>query len=144
MTNVPTAGSAVEGYAGDLTVHQAWQLVEEGQAVLVDVRTEVEWRFVGVPDLSALGVEVTFVEWARVDGGPNAEFVSQVLEAAQGRPTVFLCRSGQRSVSAARAVTQAGAGPAYNVLDGFEGALDSAGHRGGTGWRAAGLPWRQS
>ena len=60
------------------------------------------------------------------------------------RPVVFLCRSGNRSIGAAEAATEAGIAPSYNVLDGFEGNLDSDGHRGGTGWRAIGLPWRQS
>ena len=59
-------------------------------------------------------------------------------------PLVFVCRSGVRSVAAAHAATAAGLGRSYNVIDGFEGGLDAEGHRGTTGWRAAGLPWRQS
>jgi rhodanese-related sulfurtransferase len=57
---------------------------------------------------------------------------------------VFLCRSGNRSIGAAEAATGAGMTPSFNVLDGFEGNLDEAGHRGATGWKAVGLPWRQS
>lgn len=144
MTADPPPVTPVAGYAGDLTAQQAWQLLAQGRAVLVDVRTEAEWRFVGVPDLRSVGADVALVEWVTGDGNPNSHFVSQVAGVVGGRPAVFLCRSGQRSVSAARAVTQAGAGPAYNVLQGFEGGLDSAGHRGSTGWRADGLPWRQS
>jgi rhodanese-related sulfurtransferase len=60
------------------------------------------------------------------------------------RPVVFLCRSGNRSIGAAEAATAAGVAPSYNVLDGFEGNLDEDGHRGATGWRAIGLPWRQT
>jgi len=60
------------------------------------------------------------------------------------RPVVFLCRSGNRSIGAAEAATEAGIAPAYNVLDGFEGNLDENKHRGGTGWKAVGLPWKQS
>src|SRR5699024_2655117 len=66
------------------------------------------------------------------------------LRPLEDRPLVFLCRSGGRSVSAALAATAAGLGPSYNVLDGFDGHTDAAGRRGATGWRAAGLPWRQS
>ena len=41
-----------EAYAGDLTPAQAWELLGQvGHAVLVDVRTQAEWQFVGVPDL---------------------------------------------------------------------------------------------
>lgn len=136
--------SASHGYAGDLTPQQAWQRVVDGDAVLVDCRTEAEWRFVGVPDLRSAGAEVALIEWVDIEGRLNPRFAQQVADAAHGRPSVFLCRSGQRSVAAAQEVTRVGIGPAYNVLDGFEGALDGDGHRGSTGWRAEGLPWRQS
>ncbi len=133
-----------EGYAGDVTPQEAWQMVLDDGAVLVDVRTEAEWRFVGVPDLTAAPSELVCIEWVDLAGRRNSAFGAQVAAAAQGRKVVFLCRSGQRSASAALAVTAEGAGPAYNVAEGFEGPLDSAGHRGDTGWRAAGLPWKQS
>ncbi|MDQ2721881.1 MAG: rhodanese-like domain-containing protein [Actinomycetota bacterium] len=133
-----------EGYAGDVTPQEAWQMVLDDGAVLVDVRTEAEWRFVGVPDLATAPSELVCIEWVDAAGRRNPAFGGQVAAAAQGRAVVFLCRSGQRSASAALAVTTEGAGPAYNVTEGFEGPLDSAGHRGDTGWRAAGLPWKQS
>lgn len=135
-------------YAGDITPEQAWRLLGENpEAVLVDVRTEAEWRFVGVPDLSSLGRDVVYIEWTRSDGTPNQNFVDDLREqvpADTQRPVVFLCRSGHRSIGAAEAATGAGIAPAYNVLDGFEGHLDADGHRGGSGWRAIGLPWKQS
>ena len=40
-------------------------------------------------------------------------------------------------------LTAAGLGPAYNILDGFEGGHDADGHRTVSGWKNAGLPWRQ-
>lgn len=136
------------GYAGDLTPQQAWDLLAtHPDALLVDVRTEAEWRYVGVPDVGPLGRSAVFLEWVTYPtGSPNPHFVDQVVAAGatSGRPVVFLCRSGVRSVGAAKALTAAGLGPAYNVLDGFEGGLDSTGHRGHDGWRAAGLPWTQS
>ena len=60
------------------------------------------------------------------------------------RPVAFLCRSGDRSIGAAEAATAAGIAPSYNILDGFEGNLDENRHRGTTGWKAVGLPWKQS
>ena len=58
-------------YAGDITPEQAWKLLGENpEAVLVDVRTDAEWRFVGVPDLSSLGREVVYLEWNSLDGIP--------------------------------------------------------------------------
>ena len=142
MGDVASSG----GYAGDITPEQAWQLlVEEPNAALVDVRTEAEWRFVGVPDTAELGRPTMLVEWVGLSGAPNDRFVDQLREhGVESGPVIFVCRSGQRSISAAIAATDAGLGPAYNVLDGFEGDLDQDGHRGGEGWRAVGLPWRQS
>jgi rhodanese-related sulfurtransferase len=138
-------------YAGDITPEQAWTLLSENpDAVLVDCRTEAEWRFVGVPDLSELRRDVVYIEWNRTDGSRNDHFVDDLVDklgaAGSGaeRPVAFLCRSGNRSIGAAEAATEAGLGPAYNILDGFEGNLDERGHRGGTGWKAVGLPWTQS
>lgn len=135
-------------YAGDITPEEGWKLLSENpEAVLVDCRTDAEWRWVGVPDLSALGREVVFVEWNRGNGQRNDNFVADLIAAGVTpgeRPVVFLCRSGNRSIPAAETATEAGIGPSYNMLDGFEGQLDEHGHRGGTGWRALGLPWKQS
>jgi len=134
-------------YAGDITPQQSWKLLSENpDAVLVDVRTDAEWKWVGVPDLTGLGREVVFVEWNTAHGR-NENFVADLIAAGVTpgeRPVIFLCRSGARSISAAEAATAAGIAPSYNVLEGFEGQLDETGHRGVTGWRAEGLPWKQT
>ena len=131
-------------YAGDITPEQAWRLLDDDpNAVLVDVRTDAEWRFVGVPDLSPLSRDAVFIEWNRTDGTRNERFVDDLKAAGitpGERPVVFLCRSGNRSIGAAEAATEAGIGPSYNILDGF----DEHKHRGRTGWKAVGLPWKQS
>ena len=135
-------------YAGDITPEESWKLLSENpEAVLVDCRTDAEWRWVGVPDLSTLGREVVFVEWNHGNGQRNDNFVSDLIAAGVTpgeRPVVFMCRSGNRSIPAAETATAAVIAPSYNVLDGFEGQLDEQGHRGGNGWRALGLPWKQS
>lgn len=135
-------------YAGDITPEQAWTILsEKPDAVLVDVRTKAEWSYVGIPDLTELGKQTVLIEWVTFpDGQRNSDFVGQLREAgiADDQPVVFLCRSGQRSIGAAEAATADGIAEAYNVSDGFEGGLDSAGHRGAVGWKALGLPWRQS
>jgi rhodanese-related sulfurtransferase len=142
-------------YAGDITPEEAWKMLsDDPQAVLVDCRTDAEWRFVGVPDLTGLGCDVIYVEWNRTDGNRNEGFVDDLVaagvepgvgpDASSGRPVVFLCRSGNRSIGAAEAATEAGIAPSYNILDGFEGDLDENKHRGATGWKAVGLPWNQS
>jgi rhodanese-related sulfurtransferase len=136
----------VSDYAGELTLEEAWAMLgQDPAAVLIDVRTAAEWNFVGLPDLTGVGKEARLVEWITYPGGdPNPDFLEQATaELEPGTPVLLLCRSGARSLNAAKALTAAGYGPAWNVTAGFEGPLDDAGHRGG-GWRHEGLPWRQS
>ena len=134
-------------YAGYITPQESWKLLNDNvDAVLVDVRTDAEWTWVGVPDLSSLGRDVVSVQWMTA-AGRNQNFVADLIAAGVTpgeRPVIFLCRSGNRSIPAAQAATAAGIAPAYNMLEGFEGQLDANGHRGVTGWRAEGLPWKQS
>jgi rhodanese-related sulfurtransferase len=141
------------GYAGDLLATDAYHLLaSEPAATLIDVRTQPEWVYVGAPDLRPLGKNVLFLEWQSFPSmavDPHfAQRLGAMLEGAgvpSGAPLVFLCRSGARSRQAAVTMTTAGFGPCFNVADGFEGPLDSAGHRSALGgWKAGGLPWRQT
>ena len=111
------------------------------EAVLVDCRSEIEYLFVGHPTGSH------HVAW---NDGPdweiNPHFVGQVKKvASMNRPVVLICRSGQRSIAAGIELENAGFGDVYNVLEGFEGALDEDKHRGSLGgWRKENLPWEQT
>jgi rhodanese-related sulfurtransferase len=139
------------GYAGDINPKEVWDvLAREPGAQLVDVRTEAEWNFVGIPDLAARNRQAILIEWQRFPPGPNPAFVQQVEAALKdanypkGAPIFFLCRSGGRSRAAAIAMTAAGFGPCFNISEGFEGGLDASRHRGtSAGWKADGLPWVQ-
>jgi rhodanese-related sulfurtransferase len=114
--------------------------VQSGQAVLVDVRTAEERKFVGQPPDSLHVAWATGTALTR-----NPRFVKE-LEAKVKKDTVllFLCRSGKRSAQAAEAAAKAGFSQAFNVLEGFEGELDERQQRGALGgWRHAGLPWTQ-
>jgi rhodanese-related sulfurtransferase len=134
-------------YAGDVTPSDAWsELGRDKAAQLIDVRTKPEWQFVGTPDLSPHGKKTILLPWQDYPTMQlNASFVEQLAKAVpdRGAPLFFLCRSGARSKAAAMAATAAGYKSCYNILDGFEGALDPARHRGKAGWKAAGLPWLQ-
>ena len=126
----------------------AWDaLVKQPQAQLVDVRTDAEWNFVGLPDLSEAGKEPALIPWQMYPTMQvNAGFVTKLKEAGftPDHHIYFLCRSGARSMAAARAAVEAGFSHAFNVADGFEGPPDGEGHRGTVaGWKATGLPWQQ-
>jgi rhodanese-related sulfurtransferase len=127
-------------YAGGLTPQDAWALVQAGQAVLVDVRSAEERKFVGqVPG----SVHVAWATGTSLTRNPR---FTRELEAKVNKTetVLLLCRSGKRSALAAEAATKAGFTQAFNVLQGFEGELDAAQQRGhADGWRFHGLPWTQ-
>ena len=139
-------------YEGDVTVQQCWSaLSEDPAAILVDVRTAAEWTYVGIPDLSPIGKAPILAEWQSfpsmaVDPGFTQRVAAAVGETSgDNESRIFLlCRSGVRSIAAAKALTGAGFGHCFNVLDGFEGPPDESGHRGTkAGWKAEDLPWHQ-
>jgi rhodanese-related sulfurtransferase len=127
---------------------RVWEALQaDPQAQLVDVRTDAEWNFVGLPDLAPAGKQAVLIPWQVYPSMQrNAGFVDQLKEAGftPEHHIFFICRSGQRSFAAAQAAQEAGFPNSYNVADGFEGAPDADGHRGVVaGWKAEGLPWRQ-
>jgi rhodanese-related sulfurtransferase len=133
-------------YAGDVTPVDAYGLLEgNSDTVLIDVRTPVELSYVGLPDLAGIGKQVVAVPWHPQLTGDQ---LNEQLTAAGVQATdqlLFICRSGVRSQHAAKLATQVGFARSHNVIHGFEGNLDGAGHRGTLeGWKVDGLPWKQS
>ncbi len=128
-------------YEGALLPAEAFQIWQEApNAKLVDVRTQAEWYWVGrIPGAA----EIEFRAYP--DNQLNPSFLTELeWKVDKGALVMFVCRSGGRSHHTATLATQAGYTSCYNVLEGFEGDKDAAGHRNATGgWRAAGLPWIQ-
>ncbi len=127
----------------NLDPKQSWAILQNTPAaVLIDVRTAIEHSFVGHPP------QAIHVAWKEFPGMQlNTSFVSQVQQHAPDKsaPVLLLCRSGQRSVDAAKALEAFGYAHLINILEGFEGPLDENKHRGNQGgWRFHGLPWQQS
>jgi rhodanese-related sulfurtransferase len=136
----------------EVSVSETWAtLQKQSAAVLVDVRTQAEWTYVGVPDLSSLSRKPLLVEWQSFPtNAVNPHFSDRlskaVVDGGGGLETeiFFLCRSGVRSLAAARAMAAAGYKRCRNVTGGFEGGLNAERHRGQVaGWKAANLPWTQ-
>jgi rhodanese-related sulfurtransferase len=128
-----------------LTPKEAFQLLQEHpNALFVDVRSNMEYLFVGHP---AGSIHIPWID--EPDWTINPHFVTQVRQAILGgasgaAPVVLICRSGVRSLEAGRALVAAGVKDVYNVSEGFEGALDDKHHRSSVGgWRYHGLPWEQ-
>jgi len=129
---------------------QAFKFVEKNQrAVLIDVRSSMEFLFVGHPVGS---VHVPWID--EPDWIVNPDFVTEVRKVMLGgigvdehdsdAPVVLICRSGKRSLEAGKLLLNNGFADVYNVDEGFEGELDENHHRSTLGgWRFRGLPWEQ-
>jgi len=132
----------------DVSPTDAWTaLRSDPDAVLVDVRTDAEWTFVGVPDLSEAGKQPVLIPWQVYPSMQVNGAFTEHLHRAGITPlskVFYLCRSGARSLAAGQAAQAAGFPHAANIANGFEGPPDAKGHRGEiAGWKAEGLPWVQ-
>lgn len=130
---------------------QAWEILNsDKEAVLLDVRTKMEFDYVGHP------VGAIHVPWQEA---PTWEitpaFVDKVREVLkEARPgakaledlkILTLCRSGKRSYAAGQALADSGFKHVININEGFEGEIDKSKHRGNiSGWRFHKLPWEQT
>lgn len=133
-------------------VETTWQsLVSRPGGQLIDVRTRAEWTYVGIPDLGPIGKRAVLVEWQTFPDQTVDPRFAERLASELGALGVqldddlfFICRSGSRSLAAAKAMADAGYRACHNVAGGFEGPLDDERHRGSAdGWKAVGLPWLQ-
>jgi len=133
-----------------LSAQQAWQLLhDDPRAVLVDIRSTMEYLFVGHPKGS---VHVPWID--EPDWTVNPNFVTDIRKLLLGgaicsvddgcAPVILICRSGKRTVEAGKVLLNAGFNKVMHVVEGFEGELDEEHHRSTTnGWRFRGLPWEQ-
>lgn len=139
-----------EKVLGNLTPQQAWQLVQDDpRAVLVDIRSTMEYLFVGHPQGA---VHVPWIDEPEWDVNPH--FVTDIRKLMLGgavctldepcAPVILICRSGKRSKEAGALLMESGFNSVFHVGEGFEGDLDEHHHRSTQGgWRFHDLPWEQ-
>lgn len=133
-----------------LSSQHAWQLLQDNpKALLVDVRSEMEYLFVGHPTGA---IHIPWID--EPDWVVNPQFVTEMRKLILGGlseqhteanvPIILICRSGKRSLEAGEKLISEGFREIYNIDDGFEGELDESHHRSSIGgWRFSGLPWEQ-
>ena len=133
-----------------LSPPEAWRFIQEDQrVVLIDVRSSMEFLFVGHPRGSVHVPWIDAPEWI-----VNPNFVTEVRKVMLGgvgmgihssdAPVVLICRSGKRSLEAGKLLIKKDFTEVYNIVEGFEGELDDSHHRSMLGgWRFHGLPWEQ-
>jgi rhodanese-related sulfurtransferase len=139
-----------EATVKSVTPREAWELVQgDARAVLVDIRSTMEYLFVGHPKGAVHIPWIDEPEWT-----VNPHFVTDIRKLMLGgavcdteggcAPVILICRSGKRSKEAGKTLLQAGFRSVYHVSTGFEGDLDEHHHRSTLGgWRFEGLPWEQ-
>ncbi|SFB86071.1 thiosulfate sulfurtransferase [Polaromonas sp. OV174] len=127
----------------NLPPQEAWTWLQaHPEALFVDVRMEIESLYVGRPPGV---VNVPWYEYPDLQPDP-AKFAEAVAREANSKdqPLLLICRSGQRTLDAGKALKAAGFSNLQHVLHGFEGELDEQFRRSTlSGWRFAGLPWEQ-
>ena len=119
---------------------------ENPEAVLIDVRTRAEHKYVGFPDNSIL---IPWFDEPDLESDPDA-FYNSVIDALSDRSDamdtelILICRSGFRTNEALKCLQSKGFTCVSHVASGFEGDLDENDHRGNlNGWRNDGMPWSQ-
>ena len=139
-----------EKHTKALTCKEAFELTKKDpRAVIVDIRSTMEFLFVGHP---AGAIHVPWID--EPDWTVNPHFVTDVRKILlggatshddiSGAPVILICRSGKRSIDAGKALLNAGFSEVFHVDEGFEGDLDENRHRGTIGgWRFHGMPWEQ-
>ena len=129
----------------EVTPIKAWKMLQdEPEAILLDVRSRVEFDYVGHP-VDAVNVPLQeFPDWQN-DPAFTEKVIDRLGQAGKAATVLTLCRSGKRSMTAAELLEQAGFKRTINIAQGFEGDMDENRHRGNlNGWRFHDLPWEQT
>ena len=113
-------------------------LNENSNSIVLDVRTEEEWSSVGKPDAESLNSKTLFISiLVGPDRQKNENFVQEFLDKKVSKKdkVLIICRSGVRSMVAAKLLEQQGYKNLINISDGFEGNPAT-----GEGWKKSNLP----
>ena len=114
-------------------------LNDNSNTVVLDVRTEEEeWNGVGRPDAETLNSKTLFISLlVGLDRKKNENFVKEFLDKKVSKKDniLVICRSGVRSMAAAKLLQQEGYKNLINISDGFEGNPAI-----GEGWKKSNLP----
>lgn len=135
----------------EITPVEAWDILQSDvNAIVLDVRSTMEFHYVGHP-IGAVNVPLKEPPTWDIDPAFVDKVRSALQETCDAAVTaedftiLSLCRSGQRSMTAAQLLSAQGFNRVYNVLEGFEGERDGNNHRNTVnGWRVRQLPWEQS
>jgi rhodanese-related sulfurtransferase len=127
-----------------ISTETAYDMVVNEDAILLDVRTPEEWKYVGVPGPSKAGEGTELIDKVEFINFKEDSFLKDVNEVFEDNPDVTIvtmCRSGGRSYYAAQAMIAEGYN-VYSMTDGFEGDKDYRGYRVVNGWKVLGYSYK--
>ncbi|MFQ6081853.1 MAG: rhodanese-like domain-containing protein [Candidatus Aminicenantia bacterium] len=125
----------------EVSSREAYQMLKNSSTYLIDVRSVAEYVFVGHPEM-AYNIPLMF--WSEKEQKliPNENFLQDIKSSFKKDDVlIFLCRSGGRSLEAAKLAKQSGFIKLFNVKEGFEGEKDEQGYRTVNGWKNSHLPY---
>jgi rhodanese-related sulfurtransferase len=135
-------------YVTTMSSQKAYAVLQDNpNASLVDIRSSMEYLFVGHPVGS---VHIAWID--DPDWDLNPDFIDEVIQTSRKKnahhpldnPIVLICRSGVRTLLAAKALIDAGFTQIIHIDEGFEGDRNENDQRSSMGgWRYHGLPWEQ-
>lgn len=124
----------------EISSNDAFELLKEADVHLVDVRSIAEYVFVGHPEM-AHNIPLSFWDEKIQDFVANETFVQDLKSRFKTDDRlIFICRSGGRSLRAARMAQKAGFERVINITLGFEGEKNTEGYRVVNGWKNS-LPY---
>ena len=88
---------------------------------LIDTRSDLEWKTTGIPDLSSINKETNLLNWGPVlDQSFFEQYKKFLLTSFNQKDSLFfICRSGSRSLLAARYAIEFGFKNSFNIYEGF-------------------------
>ena len=93
---------------------------------LIDTRSDLEWKTKGVPDLSSINKKAYLINWGPVLDQTFFEQYKKFLLTSfnQKDSLFFICRSGSRSLMAAKFAIEFGFKNSFNIYEGFHNEND--------------------
>lgn len=125
----------------ELSSKEAYSMLKKPSTYLIDVRTIAEYVFVGHPEMA---YNIPFMFWNEREQKmkTNEKFLEDLKSHFSPEDTlIFLCRSGGRSMKAAKLAKKHGFKHLFNLKYGFEGDKNHKGYRSFNGWKNSGLPY---
>jgi len=89
---------------------------------IIDTRSDIEWKSTGIPDLTSINKRTYLINWDPfIDQTFFEKYKKFLLTSFNQKDSLFfICRSGSRSLMAAKFAIEFGFEHCFNIYDGFD------------------------